>query len=249
MPRNRPANIHPAQHARWNGGGFEIISGDNVAFKVDPSLLESNRLVSHWIPSLTYSSVLSDMLVAGSGPMRIHLDESAKTIEQFLDLAASGNFDLPMENIDGSSAAIIRVSRISRFLHKYDCPPVRGRLCSSVANRVERRELPPITLLISEIPEKPVQFASMLDRYSKRETSLWPRPDSTRSQGERAMKPTNVPIEAYAALPVQYHWALKMSNVGNLNPVDVLDDGSRGMKPGQRFLHFLGLAEAAGFCE
>lgn len=178
--------------------------------------------------------------------MRIHLDESAKTIEQFLDLATSGNFDLHIEAADRSSTTLIQISRISRFLHKYDCPSVRHILRDNVATR---RDLPPIALLIGEIPEKPERFAHMLNHYSKRETSLWPPPDSSSSQGERAMKPRNVPIEAYAALPVQYHWALKMSNIGNLNIIDVREEGSRGMKPGQRFLHFLELAEAAGFCD
>lgn len=190
------------------------------------------------------SNVLADMLAAGAGPMRIEIDEPAIVVEQFLDLASCGDFYLPMEDDSGKPTALIHLSRLSRFLNKYDCPLVRRSLCNNVAHL---RELPPIALLIAEIPDKPVQFARMLDKYEKRENTLWLFPNQRGSHGERAMVPDNVPIEAYATLPVQYHWALKMSSVGIVNRANDWGAHRRSSSPGQRFLHFIQEAERAGF--
>lgn len=180
------------------------------------------------------------MLSAGSGPQSIELEEASSTIEQFLDIVTTGDFSLTFSDESKTSTTLVELSRPAKFLRKYDCPVALSILRNNVRYRTD---VPLIALLLVEIPDTPRYFIKGLDSFACDENRLW----IGSTPPNASIKPKNVPLEAFAELPIQYHWALRQARVGNLERSAIQGGNNQLMSPGERFKCLLEMAKASGF--
>lgn len=175
------------------------------------------------------SSVLHDMIVSCSGPKRIQLPETARTIKHVIHLHRKADF-VPTSK----ETVLVELSDLAHFLKKYDCALGREMLLK-IVYYYRARDWPPICLLLVGLPLDNLKlFAQFLDTFKAGEDWLW-RPPSTPTNHKF---PKKIPRDAFCQLSPSQLWALRMARVGYIDKCSV-EGGKELIKCGERFLHYL----------
>lgn len=183
--------------------------------------------------SLTSSRVFCDMIETGSGEKHIELDETATTIDQFLDLVTTGSTSFVATK--GASPDYAQAVRLVSFLRKFECQPAIGYLNQFVKAPSKSQDVNHLRLLTAMHLGLPETCAELVDNEPALFQWLHPatRKDTLLKQ---------LPYEVFQLIPQRYLWALMAAGIHEESLVQVYVKSARKivrMGPSQRFLHFL----------
>ncbi|EKD05554.1 hypothetical protein A1Q2_00168 [Trichosporon asahii var. asahii CBS 8904] len=209
----------PTAHEKWTEGDFELISSDNVLFKVPTYQLQAAS--------------------SGSGEQRIVLDEKSGTINLFLQLVIDGAtsfLSYTLGKPDYQPAV-----DIVYFLRKYECQAVLEQIKVLTM-------LPPVffkpeniaRLLIAMHLDLPEVVAMMIERNPT--VFKWLLPSNSASERSEF-----VDYAAFKYMPRQYVWALISADISKPGIMTIVRSGNvKDVPRRERFLRFLTEAKEAG---
>lgn len=174
------------------------------------------------------------MIETGSGEKRIELDETAATIEQFLDLVTTGSTSFVVKTPpDSAQIDYAQAVNLVAFLRKFECQAAIGYLNQFVKTPSKCAQVNHLRLLTALHLGVPETCAEMLGNEPELFTWLHPavRKDTL---------PQLLPFEVFQYVPQRYLWALMAAGVHDQMHVPVVIQGVRNRKsPSERFLHFM----------
>lgn len=214
-------------------GIFDVVSGDEdeQVFKVDSCDLGSWSYVTEAVGRSDLSAVLHEAMVSCSGPKRIQLPESATTIRNFIHLHKEADIEDP-----GYHSVLNELSDLAHFIKKYECGLARKMLLKVISGHQQRCWPPIVLLLVGEPLDDLTQFILFLNTFAGREDSLWESPLAPHA-------PKSIPRNAFMRTSQLHLWAIKMADVGNIPRAVGGRHAKKEMPPGERYRHYLELAE------
>lgn len=173
------------------------------------------------------------MIETGSGEKHLELDETATTIEQFLDLVTTGSTSFVVS--ETTSPDYAQALRLVNFLRKFECQPATGYLSQFVKAFSKSQDVNFLRILTAMHLGLPQTCAELLDN----EPALfqWLHPVTRKDT-----LPKQLPFEVFQHIPQRYLWALIAAGIHDESQVPVYVKSSRKsvrMRPSERFLHFL----------
>lgn len=213
-----------AEHDKWKDGDFEVISSDNVRFRVPTYLRQAASCVLRSPPQCSLPDWCFAMIEAGSGGKRVELPESSTVLEVALATMAEGLFhygDNAPINTEEKMVAVLK------FFLKYDCQSGLKQAEQYVNTHCEGFNEVFSRLLAVMYMERDDLCGMLIDRF--------PLDYELMTVGRHGC----LDYKQFALMPARYYWALAEADFPKME----INRNRAVGSPRQRFEAALGAAD------